>query len=211
MLATLLADMAAAGTRPVLAGIERDSRNFRQLQDWLDDPKALRDFSQLDEAIEWAEDQIIFRHGGFSQTSDVDLRDQELLQGLSAEGLADLESLCESRSYHPGERIIGRADDADSVFFLQHGMVSVKLSDGVRLATLVPGTAFGELALLGGPRSADVFADNPVLCQRIALDKFNDFRARRPADAERIMRNLADLLAHRLLQANTKIELLSAN
>jgi glutaminase len=211
MLATLLADMAAAGTRPVLAGIERDSRNFHQLQNWLDDPKALRDFSQLDEAIEWAEDQIIFRYGGFSQTSDVSLNDQELLQGLSAEGLADLEGLCESRSYHPGERIIGRTDDADSVFFLQRGMVSVKLSDGVRLATLVPGTAFGELALLGGPRSADVFADNSVLCQRIEIDRFNDFRARRPADAERIMRNLADLLAHRLLQANTKIELLSAN
>ena len=151
------------------------SRNFRQLQSWLADPKSLRDFTHLDEAIEWSEDQIIFRLGGFSQVTDVNLCDQELLKGLSPEGLAELESLCERRHYHPGECIIARTDDADSVFFLQRGMVSVKLSDGVRLATLVPGTAFGELALLGGPRSADVFADNPVLCQRISLDKFNRF------------------------------------
>ena len=40
---------------------------------------------------------------------------------------------------------------------------------------------------------------------------FDDFRARRPAAAEVIVRNLAKLLAHRLLQANTKIDLLSAN
>ncbi len=211
MLAQLFADLAAAGIRPVLAGIERDSRNFRLLQDWLADPKAVRDFTLLDEAIEWAEDQIIFRYGGFSHVHDVHLADQELLKGLSEEGLADLEGLSEQRSYYPGERIISRADEADSVFFLQRGMVSVKLAEGVRLATLVPGTAFGELALLGGPRSADVFADNSVLCLRIALDRFNDFRARRPADAERIMRNLAGLLAHRLLQANTKNELLGAN
>jgi glutaminase len=97
------------------------------------------------------------------------------------------------------------------VFFLQRGMVSVKLADGVRLATLVPGTAFGELALIGGPRSADVFADNAVACLRVPLKAFDDFRARRPAAAEIIVRNLAKLLAHRLLQANTKIDLLSAN
>jgi hypothetical protein len=50
-----------------------------------------------------------------------------------------------------------------------------------------------------------------VLCRRIALDTFDEFRASRPAAAELIMRNLAHVLAHRLLQANTKIDLLSAN
>jgi hypothetical protein len=43
------------------------------------------------------------------------------------------------------------------------------------------------------------------------LQAFDDFRARRPAAAEIIVRNLAQLLAQRLLQANTKIDLLSAN
>ena len=211
MLADLFASLAAHGTRPVLAGIERESRNFRLLQTFLADAGAIRTFSQLDEAIEWAEDQVIFRYGGFSQITEVALGEQELLTGLSDEDLADLESLCQTRSCHPGERIIAKGEPSDSVFFLQRGMVSVKLAEGVRLATLVPGTAFGELALIGGPRSADVFADNAVLCRRIPLQAFDDFRARRPAAAEIIVRNLARLLAHRLLQANTKIDLLSAN
>ncbi len=192
MLANLIEDVAAAGTRPVLAGIERDSRNFRQLQDWLADPKALRDFSHARRGD---------RMGGGPDHLPLwrlqpGQRRRSVRSGI-AEGAVrgrarrSRKPCARRRNYHPGERIIARTDDADSVFFLQRGMVSVKLSDGVRLATLVPGTAFGELALLGGPRSADVFADNPVLCQRIALDTFNDFRERRPADAERIMRNLA--------------------
>jgi glutaminase len=211
MLADLFESLARNGTRPILAGIERESRHFLQLSAFLADAGAVRSFTMLDEAIEWAEDQVIFRHGGFSQITDVPLSEQELLKDLSAADLAELHTLCKPRTYHPGERIIARGDPSDSVFFLQRGMVSVKLADGVRLATLVPGTAFGELALIGGPRSADVFADNPVLCQRIPLDAFDDFRTRRPAAAEIIVRNLAKMLAHRLLQANTKIDLLSAN
>jgi len=89
--------------------------------------------------------------------------------------------------------------------------VSVKLPNNVRLATLVPGTAFGELALIGMPRSADVWADTPVLCLEIELKHFNRFRKDHPQIGEQIMRNLATLLAKRLGQANTKIDLLSAN
>lgn len=211
MLASLFSALVANGTRPVLAGIERDSRHIRQLLDLLPNSSAIRTFSLLDEAIEWAEDQVIFRHGGFSEIVDVPLAEQELLRDLDGNDIVALEALCETQSYHSGERIIAKGDPADSVFFLQRGMVSVKLADGVRLATLVPGTAFGELALIGGPRSADVFADNPVLCRRIPLQAFDNFRAERPAAAEIIVRNLAKLLAHRLLQANTKIDLLSAN
>lgn len=211
MLTGLIKDLAAQGVRPVLSGIERESDNYRQLQAFLGEPRVVRDFSLLDEALEWAEDQIIFRYGGFGHLTDTRLSDQDMLRGLSPEDITDLDSLCEPCSYHSGERIIAKADEADCVFFLQRGMVSVKSPDGVRLATLVPGTTFGELALLGGPRSADVWADNAVMCQRVALDRFNDFRERRPAAAERIMRNLAQMLAHRLMQANTKIDLLSAN
>jgi len=81
----------------------------------------------------------------------------------------------------------------------------------VRLATLVPGTAFGELALIGMARSADVWADTPVSCLEIELKQFDRFRKQHPEIGEQIMRNLAVLLAKRLGQANTKIDLLTAN
>jgi hypothetical protein len=46
---------------------------------------------------------------------------------------------------------------------------------------------------------------------RSTQDRFNNVRGRRPAGAERIMRNLAQMLAHRLMQANPRIDVLSAN
>jgi glutaminase len=211
MLADLIDGLTQSGTRPVLAGITREGAHFQQLSAFLADSSAVRTFTLLDEAIEWAEDQVIFRYGGFSEVTDVPLGEQELLKGLSADDLAELEGLCEAKRYQPGDRIVARGDPSESVYFLQQGMVSVKLADGVRVATLVPGTAFGELALIGAQRSADVFADNRVLCQRVPLDVFDAFRARRPAAAEIIVRNLAQLLAHRLVQANTKIDLLTAS
>jgi glutaminase len=211
MLAGLVQEMADHGTRLVLAGLQRESQIFKQLNSHLVGSADLRDFPNLDEAIEWAEDQVIFRYGGFSNLVEVTLGEQELLAGLSHDEIAELAKNCETRIYRPGERIIARDDPSDSVFFLEQGMVSVKLADGVRLATLVPGMAFGELALIAFSRTADVWADNAVRCQRISLDVFDEFRNRYPATAERIIRNLAQLLAQRLSQANTKIGLLSAN
>jgi glutaminase len=211
MLAKLMQEIACDGTRTILAGLRRESAIFKQISCHLADGSSLRDFSILDEAIEWAEDQIIFRYGGFTQVAEVALAEQELLLGLSSGELEELAEICETRNYHPGEQIIAWNDPSDSIFFLQRGMVGVKLADGVRVATLVPGTAFGELALIGVGRTANVWADNAVQCQRVPLDAFNDYRNRHPAAAERIMRNLAHLLAMRLVQANTKIDLLSAN
>ena len=211
MLAALIEELAAQNTLPVLAGMPREAPSFARLLSHLADGATLRDFAHLDEAIEWAEDQVIFRHGGFTHVVDVGLEEQKLLAGLTDQEIAELARLGEARIYHPGQQIIARDEPSDAVYFLQRGMVSAKLADGVRLATLVPGTAFGELALIASGRSADVWADNAVHCLRIPLDRFNDFSSRHPAAGERIMRNLAVLLAQRLGQANTKIELLSAN
>jgi CRP-like cAMP-binding protein len=102
-------------------------------------------------------------------------------------------------------------EPAGSVFFLQSGMVSVKLGNGTRLACLVPGMMFGEMALIEGIRLADVWADTPVQCLELPIDRFNEFFARYPHAGERVMRNLAVLLSQRLAQANNRVDLLSAH
>jgi glutaminase len=89
-------------------------------------------------------------------------------------------------------------------------VVHVSLPDGVRLATLTAGTAFGEMALLETHRTADVFADMSATALGIPLDAFERFREKHPHVGERIMRNLAQLLAERLIVANTKVDLLTA-
>jgi glutaminase len=107
-------------------------------------------------------------------------------------------------------RRISAAEPAASLFFVQSGMVSVKLPSGVRLATLVAGMVVGEMALLDVHRSADAWADTFVQCLELPLGAYQEFRARYPQIGERIVRNLATLLSKRLIQSNTKIELLTS-
>jgi glutaminase len=211
MLANLLDSLQADGAMAVVSGIERGSPTFEAMAALLAKETRMRAFASLDEAIEWAEDQIIFRFGGFSHLLDTTgLGEQELLATLPAELIEEIARLGVLREFHTGQQIIASGDASDSIFFLQSGMVSVKRSDGLRLATLVPGMAFGEMALVEAHRSADVWADTAVRCVELPLDRFHAFRLMHPEVGERIMRNLARLLSHRLGRANTRITMLGA-
>ena len=210
ILKDLFRTLGALGTTPVLSGVERRSANWSMLAAQRIEDAGVRDFARLGEAIEWAEDQIILRFGGFTNLTDTtNLSGQELLTGLSPEMVAEIGELGLVRHFNTGERIIGVGMASTSIFFLQSGMVSVKLAD-VRLATLVPGTAFGEMALFEGHRTADVWADTPVCCIQLTLERFDGFRERHPQVGELIMRNLAALLVRRLGRANRRIDLLSS-
>jgi glutaminase len=209
----LLADnlrAAAAATTTLLAGIEPNSAIWTAISPLVAEIPKVRMFALLDEAIEWAEDQIIFRYGGYTMTaSTAHLKEQALLAGLSDEELVDLTALGTARIYSAGQRIISAGEPASSLFFLQSGMVSVKLPSGVRLASLDEGMAFGEMTLLDERRTADVWADTNVLCLELPIAEFTRFRQEHPEIAERIARNLATILAKRLILANAKIDLLS--
>jgi len=100
---------------------------------------------------------------------------------------------------------------ATSLFFLTHGVVHVRLSDGRRLATLTAGITFGEMALLEAHRSADVVSDAVSTALEVPVRDFEHFRETHPRTGERIMRNLAQLLADRLIAANARVNLLTAN
>jgi len=210
ILADLFFAFEAAGITPVASGFEKTSANRALLDQHLGADAGLRDFARLDEAIEWAEDQVIFRFGGFMQVMDVmNLGEQELLAGLPPDMIEKIGAQGVERSFHTGERIFASGSPSTSLFFLQSGMVSVKLPDGVRLATLVPGTAFGEMCLFEKYRTADVWSDGRVRCIELPLERLQKFRDSHPQMGEHIMRNLAGLLVKRLGRANRRIDLLS--
>jgi glutaminase len=196
----------------VLSGIKRGSLEWKSIGEWTEGITNLRNYHLLDDAIEWAEDQIVYRHGGnIDAFETTELSEQPLLAGLTAEELASLATMGTVRTYRAGEKIIGATQPATSLFFLSSGVVHVRLPGGIRLATLTAGTAFGEMALLETHRSADVLADNSVTALEVPLQDFQRFRQQHPRTGERIMQNLAQLLADRLIAANTKVNLLTAD
>ncbi len=211
LLADSLRQLSDSATTAVLSGVDKGSQVEDTISPLISDLPGVRLFSLLDQAIEWAEDQVIFRYGGYVTRKDnAHLREQALLAGLSDTELADLAALGVTRRFKTGERIVHAGEGASSLFFLQSGMVSVKLPSGVRLASLDQGMEFGEMALLDEQRSADVWADTDVTCLELPLGEFNRFRTEHPLIGERIARNLASILAKRLILANAKIDLLSA-
>jgi len=211
LLAEALRELAAFRVTVIFSGIRRSSPEWKMITERAGDISNVRNFYLLDTAIEWAEDQIVYRHGGAIDFHDrTELAEQPLLAGLAAEELAELNALATIRSYQQGERILVTGEPAGSLFFLRSGVVHVTLRDGIRLATLTAGMAFGEMALLETHRSADVFADMSATAYEISLADFERFRERHPKAGERIMRNLAQLLADRLIAANTRVNLLTA-
>ena len=211
LIADMVRDLATVSVTVIFSGIEKSSLVWDTISAATKTVAEVRRFDLLDEAIEWAEDQVIYRYGGFSHPKDSSpLTKQALLAGLTPEEFADLTSLVKPRTFHIGERIIAAGDPASSIFFLLSGMVSVKLHSGVRLASLSHGMAFGEMALIEDMRSADVWADTPVTCLELGIEQFETYCERHARSGQRIVHNLAALIAKRLIQANTKVDLLSA-
>jgi glutaminase len=211
LLGEKLTVLGNSGVTTILTGFETTSAVWTTIRAAVIDLQRLRRFDLLDDAIEWAEDQIIYRYGGFTESRETaHLGEQALLAELAPDEIAALAELSTTRRYEAGQRIISAGEPANSLFFLQRGMVSVKLPSGVRLASLGPGMEFGEMAIIEQQRSADVWADTEVKCLELPLDAFADYRRLHPQIAMKIMRNLSALLARRLILANAKVDLLSA-
>jgi glutaminase len=211
LLADIFDDLAQGRIEMVFSGIPKGTPAEQSLRGWLADRPGVRSIGLLDEAIEWAEDRIIqSQDGDLYRGKPVDIAEQELLAGLDADELAALTASMVRCEYRIGDRLISAGAPASSLMFVASGVVSVRLHSGVRLATLSAGMAVGEMALLETSRSADVWADTHVACLELSLDAFNDFRTSHPRAGEKIMANLARLLAKRLIVANHKIEVLAS-
>ena len=68
MLANFIGSLTMLGAIPVLSGIDSDMSTWKALAENLVLGVQPRIFERLDEAIEWAEDQIIYRFGGFTNS-----------------------------------------------------------------------------------------------------------------------------------------------
>jgi len=212
LLADGLRELEQRHVTTVLSGLAETSLTWEAISHWTEGMAKVRNFVVLDEAIEWAEDQIVYRYGGRVTEADaVPLSEQALLADLSADGVAALSELGKERHFQAGDTLIHAGDPGTSLFLLQSGEVSVCLPSGVRLAVLTGGMVVGEMALLGDRRAADVIANTAVGCIEIPIDAFREFTERYPSVGRQIMHNLAALLAGRLRKANTKVELLSAD
>ena len=117
-------------------------------------------------------------------------------------------------SFERGDAIIRKGDEADRMFFLAKGQVSVTvdLPTGQlkRLATLSPGMAFGEVALVdAAPRSADVRADGAVECYVLSKKAFDELARHQPVLKMTLLENLLRNVSRMLTRANQEVATLA--
>lgn len=137
---------------------------------------------------------------------------KSLLLGLEAEGLAEVLSAFESRSFQAGEAIITMGEKGDELFLLVAGKVRVWTGDGPAMAertlsVMGAGEHFGEASMIsGGPRNATVTALTYVETLVLNRSDYNELIPKHPQLLENISRSLTSRLAQMNAVANRDVK-----
>jgi CRP/FNR family transcriptional regulator, cyclic AMP receptor protein len=124
-----------------------------------------------------------------------------LFEGLSRRHLKRLAEHADEISFREKETIVEEDQPGGSFFAIVEGEVKVRQGGRV-IATAGPGEFFGEISLLdGGPRTATVVADTPVVAIRLFKSSFDRVVKEEPQVAGKIL----TVVARRLREAERTI------
>jgi glutaminase len=151
-------------------------------------------FADPDDAVAWAEDHLIVRHGGEVAHADrAGFERHGLIDELGASERDVLREVLEQRHVAAGELIVASGDPPTGVFLVVSGQASACVADGDggmrRVAQLAPGTSFGKRATLAGdPHATDVAADSDVELLVLTPDGLLELEQRAPRVVVRLLR-----------------------
>ncbi len=167
-----------------------------------------RSFEDNDSALEWCENRLLAqRLDGVAAERVAGVSAYELLDGLSPQEVAVVQTNLERCKFQPGQEIIRFGDEASEMYFISRGSTSATLpkANGStrRLGTFSAGMAFGEMGLLDeSPRSATVTADTEVECDVLKIVDFKHLGESHPRIIQIMLRNLARSLSRNLKKRN---------
>ncbi|HZP10709.1 glutaminase A [Methyloceanibacter sp.] len=171
-------------------------------------------FRDTDTALEWCEDRLL-TGAPFDLGTKFAVSEINLFKGLSPAECRLIESIIRPLMFDKGDVIMREGDDAKLFFVLARGTVSVEIKvpgrgeRRKRVASIGPGLTFGEMALLdGGKRSADIVANERVICYGLGVEELHALAAEHPNVMITILSNLTREFSERLRHANEEIGVL---
>lgn len=184
----------------VLTGLNRPSSP--ELSDALQALQGVHRCTDVDRGLELCEDQVLLTASAEAVALlSMPLKENSLLEGLTEDETTAVLMLGQPREVASGEVLFFKGSEADGVWLLEKGAVSI-LSGGdgsTRLSTLGPGQFFGEMSLIDGkPRSATAQADSAVSALLLDKDAIAAMTIREPEATLKIMRNIAKYLSYRI-------------
>jgi len=124
-----------------------------------------------------------------------------LFEGLSKRHLKKIAEHADEISFREKETIVEADQPGGTFFVIVEGEVKILQNDRV-ISRAGPGEFFGEISLLdGGPRTASVVADTPVVAVRLFKSSFDKVVREEPGVAAKILA----VVAGRLRQAEKTV------
>ena len=159
-------------------------------------------FPELDRALEWCEDQLLTAAGKLEEPRPIGLREHELFTDIDDRDVRSLRRLFDRHRFAAGATVIVPGEPGDRVYLVTRGRLTAfaqRVDGELRiLGTLLPGSAFGELAFLENrPHRGLVRADTSVQCYSLHRSRLEQLRDVDPTTQARLMTNLARMLARR--------------
>jgi len=177
----------------------------------LSEDERVRIFPDLDHGLEWCEEELLQIEQITTLHVPVTLGAQLADSGFEKANTARLMEFLERVEVEAGETMIRQGEEADKLYFIEQGTVSVYLEvesgERVRLQTLGLGTAVGELGLyLGTTCTASVIADSPVTAYRLTRMALSEMKEKEPELAATFHEFVAYLLSERLAVTTRSLE-----
>ena len=164
-----------------------------------------KSFPDTDTALSFAEDDLLKREAGnFDTEPELKLHEIDVLKNLTDEEIQFLTAIFAKKKYPAGTTIFAQGEVSDAMYFLAAGTVSVRLNlpdqtHTVRLASFKPGVVFGEMGLMRAEeRSANVIADDDVICYAMTDQAFNTLGEKHPKILSKMLLNMSRELSERL-------------
>ena len=193
----------------------RELRDYLSAQANVDRQRNTRTFDTLDDALQWAEDQILAeRLVRAPETRAMPLAEFDLLRDLvEGSALAALEACVKERHLAAGETLFRAGDPSDELFLVRRGTVRVMLplngSGYHTLATFGRGHFFGEMAFLSrSHRSATAIATSAADLYAISRAEFDALSRANPVIGVKVFARLARMLAERLRRTDAELRAL---
>ncbi|HMK39998.1 MAG TPA: cyclic nucleotide-binding domain-containing protein [Methyloceanibacter sp.] len=207
--------MAGSETELLFAAIAENGPLDRLIKALAEcDEERVHLFRDADAALEWCEDRLL-AGASFAVGTKFAVSEINLFKGLTPAECRLVESIIRPLVFEKGEVIMREGDEAKLFFVLARGTVSVEIKvhgqgdRRKRVASIGPGLTFGEMALLdGGKRSADIVANERVICYGLGVEELQDLAVEHPNVMISILSNLTREFSERLRHANEEISVL---
>ncbi|TWD50761.1 SulP family sulfate permease [Agrobacterium vitis] len=205
--------LSAEKVEVILSPINADVQSVLQRINDITDSATLEAATDLDHALEEAEDRLLACHCGVEYS--VDIADQLLATLGPHPRVPDLVAVMERIELEAGTCLIKAGELASDIFVLATGRVKVEITlpggGRLRLRSMAAGAVLGEVAFyLGGKRTADVIVETRASLFRLTGETLMRLEAEDPTLAVLAHRLFASTLAERLTLANRMVQLANA-